>query len=233
MNILIVDDDPNIRQMLEVALKVSGFECRQASNAYDANDLIDEQLPDAILVDWMMPHLSGVEWIRQKRKSPKTESLPIIMITAKAQEANVISGLNAGADDYIVKPFSPRELIARIQSLIRRSKLSQKSTVENTEQAEATSSDTISFDAITNTVILFGNKIKLGPSELQLLEAFANNPNRPLTRAQLILNMTGSSTTLDERSLDVYIKRLRQSLKAYNLDKKITTIRGYGYQFDK
>lgn len=230
VNILIVDDDANIRNVLDIALKISGFTSRQASDAYEANELIEQQMPDAILVDWMMPHLSGVEWIRQKRRNPKTQALPIIMITAKAQEANIISGLNAGADDYIIKPFSPRELVARIQSLIRRSETN--SNISNEKKPITNlASEQFSFDDVLNAVSLYGNRIKLGPSEYKLLKVLVNNANRPLTRQQLANNINDEPTSIDERSLDVYVKRLRKTLKQYELDGHIVTIRGHGYQF--
>ncbi len=225
MNVLVVDDDSNIRNMLDTVLKVSGFNCLHAQDSYEANEIINQTLPDVILVDWMMPYMNGVEWIKTLRKNQNTATIPIMMITAKVQESNIIKGLTAGADDYITKPFSPRELIARIQSLIRRSS-------NSIDKLQPDNFNFLVFDEASSSVNIQYQSITLGTTEYKLLEILYKSKNRPLTRTQILEQFGKVADISDERTIDVYIKRLRKSLKTIERDNLIETIRGRGYRLN-
>lgn len=221
--ILIVDDERAIRDMVCMALSQEGFSCLEASDAHKAEALINKESPQLILLDWMMPGLSGVDFARKLRRQAETRDLPIIMLTAKTEEDNVIRGLESGADDYLTKPFSPRELIARIRALLRRSDKSQQDTVI---QIGGLSLDTSSYRVQGN-----GETIELGPTEFKLLRFLMENPDRVFSREQVLNNVWGDNIYVEERTVDVHIRRLRKALEATGHDNMVQTVRGAGYRF--
>ena len=223
--VLIVDDEPAIRDMLKVALEMADFQCIEAKNAQEAHVLVTDNPPDLVLLDWMMPGISGIELLRRWRKNEETANLPVIMLTAKAEEDNAIRGLDVGADDYITKPFSPRELASRIKALIRRSV--PKASTDDLVAGE------LHLDTIGHTVSIKGKPLSLGPTEYRILEFFMHNPNRAYTREQLLNNVWGANVYIDERTIDVHIRRLRKALSIddHGYENIIQTVRGFGYRF--
>jgi len=221
--ILIVDDEAPIREMLRVSLEIAGYQCLDAKNAYEAQIAVADQSPNLILLDWMMPEVSGLELLRRWRRKEETKSIPIIMLTAKAEEDNTVAGLNSGADDYIRKPFSPRELIARINTLLRRT--------ESDDSESQLSAGNLIMDTVSHSVALNGQTLPIGPTEYRLLEFFLKHQNRAYTREQLLNNVWGSDVYIDERTVDVHILRLRKELAVDDYDHCIQTVRGFGYRF--
>ena len=221
--ILIVDDEASIREMLLVSLEMAGFDCIEAENAYEAQIALTDKQPDLILLDWMMPEVNGLELLRRWRRKEESKSVPVIMLTAKAEEDSTVAGLNSGADDYIRKPFSPRELIARINTLLRRT---ETASVESPLVANE-----LVMDPIGRTVSLKGENLPIGPTEYRLLEFFLQHQNRAYTRDQLLNNVWGSNVYIDERTIDVHIRRLRKELSTGGYDGCIQTVRGFGYRF--
>ena len=223
--VLIVDDEPAIRDMLKVALEMADLECIEARNAYEAQIIVTDNPPDLVLLDWMMPDMSGIELLRRWRKNEETINLPVIMLTAKAEEDNTIRGLDVGADDYITKPFSPRELASRIKALIRRSMPTQAD-----DQLVA---GDLTLNTLGHMVSIKGQNIPLGPTEYRMLEFFMNNPNRAYTREQLLNKIWGANVYIDERTIDVHIRRLRKALSIDGYENVIQTVRGFGYRFSE
>ena len=223
--VLIVDDEKPIRDMLKVALEMADFDCIEATNAQEAQIVVTDRRPDLVLLDWMMPEVSGVELLRRWRRNEETMNMPVIMLTAKAEEDNTVRGLEIGADDYITKPFSPRELAARIKALIRRS-----SPAEADQQLSA---GNLLLDNSSRTVSINGAPLSLGPTEYRLLEFFMNNRNRAYTRNQLLNNVWGANVYIDERTIDVHIRRLRKALSVDGYENCIQTVRGFGYRFSE
>lgn len=221
--ILIVDDEQAIREMLRVALEMAGFYCLEAKNAYEAQIAITDTPPDLVLLDWMMPEVSGIELVRRWRRHEDTASIPVIMLTAKVEEENTIQGLESGADDYISKPFSPRELIARISALLRRTEPAEK-TIQVGE---------LVIDPVCREVSVAGTPIALGPTEYRLLEFFLTHQNRAYTREQLLNSVWGANVYIDERTIDVHIRRLRKALSLSGYDVCVQTVRGFGYRFSQ
>jgi two-component system phosphate regulon response regulator PhoB len=221
--VLIVDDEAAIRDMINLALENAGFTCLQASNAPDAHSLIVDQKPDIVLLDWMMPHTSGLELARRLRREELTATLPIIMLTAKGEEDNKVQGLETGVDDYLTKPFSPRELIARIKALLRRS--------HPTTNQEPLTVNQLTIDPNSHRVTIAQKPISMGPTEYRLLFFFMTHPERAYTRAQLLDQVWGSNVYVDERTIDVHIRRLRKALAVESHDKLIQTVRSTGYRF--
>ncbi len=223
--ILIVEDEEEITTLLRYNLEAEGFVVFCASYHEQATKTLNENLPDLILLDWMLPEISGIELCKRWRKNSKTKNIPIIMLTARGQESEKIEGLITGADDYIVKPFSMLELIARIKALLRRT--SQKALAEKIEIGE------IELNLDTHRVIRAGKEIHLGPKEYAMLEYLMAKPGIVRTREQLLNNVWGSDVFVDDRSVDVHVGRLRKAInKGFDKD-PIRTIRGTGYAFDE
>lgn len=220
--ILIVDDEDSIRDMITMSLEMNGYECLHASTALEAHKVVIEKCPDLILLDWMMPGISGLELARRLRRDNATKNIPIIMITAKGEEDNKIEGLDSGADDYITKPFSTKELAARIKAILRRSGAGEEVSLEY---------NGLAIDPVAHRVSIRGEPIKLGPTEYRLLEFFMAHPERAYSREQLLDGVWGGTVYIDDRTVDVHIRRLRKALAEYDFDKYIQTVRGTGYRF--
>ena len=223
--ILIVDDEVAIRDMLRMALELSDFECIEAGNILDAHRLIFDERPDIVLLDWMLPGGSGLELLRRLKRSDTTAGIPVIMLTAKTTQDNVIQGLEVGADDYITKPFAPRELIARIKALIRRA--------GGVDKNESFSIGDLMLDCASHRVSIGGRKVDMGPTEFNLLQFFMTHPERAYTRSQVLDHVWGANVYLEERTIDVHIRRLRKALQTPEADYSdlIQTVRGTGYRF--
>lgn len=221
--ILIVDDEAPIREMIRTALELSGFHCLEAENAQRAHSQVLDNKPDLILLDWMLPGTTGIELARRLRKEDIIVQTPIIMLTAKGEQDNKIQGLDSGADDYITKPFSPRELIARIRAVLRRSN------PENPD--ESLEIDGLLLDPASHRINIHGRQIDIGPTEFRLLTFFLTHRERAYTRSQLLDNVWGSNVYVDERTVDVHIRRLRKALSGQGHERYIQTVRGTGYRF--
>lgn len=221
--VLIVDDEAAIRDMVATALDVAGFDCLQASNAQDAHAAIINYNPDLVLLDWMMPGTTGLELIRLLKRKELTANVPVIMLTAKAEEDSKITGLDAGADDYLAKPFSPRELIARIRALLRR--------VAPEIPDEVIRVDQLEYDPASHRVSIAGEPIEIGPTEFRLLGFFLTHQERVYSRDQILDHVWGGNVYMDERTVDVHIRRLRKALAPANHDRFVQTVRGAGYRF--
>jgi two-component system phosphate regulon response regulator PhoB len=221
--VLVVDDEPAIRDMICTALEMAGFRCLSADNAQQAHALIVDGKPDIALLDWMMPGTSGLELARRLRRDELTAHIPLIMLTAKSEEDNKIQGLDAGADDYITKPFSTRELIARIKVLLRRT--------SGSSQEEPLAAEGLVVDRISKRVLCDDKPVELGPTEYRLLEFFMSHAERAYTRAQLLDHVWGGNVYIDERTIDVHIRRLRKALEPGGYDRLVQTVRGTGYRF--
>lgn len=223
ISVLVVDDESAIREMIRFALGKSGMNVTGAANAKEALGKINERSPDIILLDWMMPNMTGPELTRRLRKNPVTIDIPIIMLTARITEDDKVTGLNAGADDYILKPFSPRELVARINAVLRRS--------DPGGADGKISSGSISMDTVSRQLFLDGKSTHIGPTEYRLLEFFMTHENRAFSRSQLLDHVWGTNVFLEERTVDVHIRRLRKILGTAKLDHYIETVRSHGYRF--
>jgi len=221
--ILIVDDEASIRDMVAMTLELNGFTCIQAADATDAHSIIIDQRPDLILLDWMMPGISGIELSRRLRRDKGTREIPVIMITAKGEENNKIEGLETGADDYVTKPFSTKELLARIKAVLRRAN-------NNTSQEQINYAG-LKLDGAAHRISANGKPIKLGPTEYRLLQFFMAHPDRAYSREQLLDLVWGGNVYIDDRTVDVHIRRLRKALANFGYDQYIQTVRGTGYRF--
>jgi len=221
--ILIVDDESAIREMIAMALELAGYDTLQASDAKTAHSIIVDEQPDMMLLDWMMPGTSGIELARRLRADPATKDLPIIMLTAKADEDNKVQGLEAGIDDYITKPFSPKELIARLKAVLRRS-------LPDVDEG-VISIGGIILDPVSHRVSdASGQSLSLGPTEFKLLHFFMTHQDRAYSRGQLLDMVWGGNVYVEERTVDVHIRRLRKAIGP-NLENLIQTVRGTGYRF--
>ncbi len=221
--ILIVDDEASIRDMIALTLELNGYNCLQAGDAMTAHTIIMDNRPDLILLDWMMPGISGIELSRRLRRENSTKQIPIIMITAKGEEANKVEGLETGADDYVTKPFSTKELMARIKALLRR-------TSEESDQ-QMINYDGLLLDQDAHRISANNQEVKLGPTEYKLLQFFMCHPDRAYSREQLLDLVWGGNVHIDDRTVDVHIRRLRKTLADFGYDKYIQTVRGTGYRF--
>ncbi|MDG2500944.1 MAG: phosphate regulon transcriptional regulator PhoB [Porticoccaceae bacterium] len=221
--ILVVDDEAAIRTMLCVALEAADYNVLQAENAQQAHAVIIDRRPDLVLLDWMMPGTSGLELLRRLKRDELTAKIPVIMLTARAEEDSKISGLDAGADDYIPKPFSPRELISRVKAVLRR--------VGREELAQPIAVDELLFDPLGHRVSISGQSINLGPTEYRLLQFFLTHQERVYTRDQILDYVWGGNVYLDERTVDVHIRRLRKAISVAGHDNYVQTVRGAGYRF--
>jgi two-component system phosphate regulon response regulator PhoB len=221
--ILIVEDEPSVLEMTCFMLKQSGYECLTAETAEAAREILKTGDPALILMDWMLPGTSGVELTRELKESPVTRAIPIIMLTARGEEDDKVRGLESGADDYITKPFSPRELTARIKALLRR-------TLPHATD-DIVKSGTLQLDPATHRVYCEDNQIDLGPTEFRLLHYFMTHPEKVYSRGKLLDNVWGTNVYVEERTVDVHIRRLRKALEPYGADEMIQTVRGAGYRF--
>ena len=219
--VLVVDDEPAVRGMLTVTLEMAGFEVIEAESASSALNKIADSIPDLMLIDWMMPQVSGLELCRRLRRNPDTAGIPLILLTAREEENAKITGLEV-ADDYITKPFSPRELVARLKAILRRT--TPKGIEEVVEFAN------LALDPVSQQVTASGNLVALSPIEYRLLQVFMTNPDRAFSRAQLLDRVWGGDVYVEERTVDVHIRRLRKALGS-NLESMIQTVRGTGYRF--
>ena len=221
--ILVVEDERPIREMIAFGLRRAGFDVVEAEDTRAARARIADRRPDLVLVDWMLPDMSGLELTRVLKKDKDTCELPIIMLTARAEEQDKVSGLEGGADDYVTKPFSPRELLARINAVLRRSGPA------GTDQLIAAGG--LTLDAAGHRVTVGEATVPLGPTEYRLLSFFMTHPERVYTRSQLLDRVWGGNVYVEERTVDVHIRRLRKALEAFDCDKFIQTVRGAGYRF--
>jgi len=225
--VLIVDDELAIRDMLHMALEIADFDCIEAENITDAYRQVIDQKPDMVLLDWMLPGGSGIELLRRLKREELTQDIPVIMLTAKAAEDNVIQGLELGANDYMTKPFKPRELIARIKAHIRRQKSDEQSTAMEVQG--------LALDQEGRRVFINQQPIDIGPTEFHLLLFFMTHPERAYSRSQLLDHVWGANVYVEERTVDVHIRRLRKALQAASGDVShlIQTVRGTGYRFSE
>ncbi|MCL7943128.1 phosphate regulon transcriptional regulator PhoB [Marinobacter sp. ATCH36] len=220
--VLIVDDEAPIREMIAVALEMADYDYLEAADAREAHALIVDKQPDLILLDWMLPGTSGVELARRLKKEEATAEIPIIMLTAKVEEDNKIQGLEVGADDYITKPFSPRELVARLKAVLRRA---TPPGVETPIEV-----DGLTLDPVGHRVTTATGALNIGPTEYRLLQFFMTHQERVYTRSQLLDQVWGGNVYVEERTVDVHIRRLRKAL-GDQYDHLIQTVRGTGYRF--
>jgi two-component system phosphate regulon response regulator PhoB len=223
--VLIVDDESSIRDMLRMALELAEFRCLEAENIRDAHCLVVDERPDIVLLDWMLPGGSGIVLLRRLKRDDGTRDIPVIMLTAKTMEDNVIQGLEVGADDYITKPFAPRELIARVKALLRR--------IGGDEKNGLVEIAGLALDSNSMRVSINGESVPIGPTEFKLLHFFMSHPERAYSREQLLDRVWGNNVYVEERTVDVHIRRLRKALQtpAGDCSQLIQTVRGTGYRF--
>ena len=223
--ILIVEDEEPLTMLLVYNLEKEGYEVETAARGDDADTKLKESAPDLVVLDWMLPGLSGIELCRRLRARPETQQLPIIMLTARGEESEKIRGLATGADDYIVKPFSVPELLARVAALLRRSKPERVNAILKAGD--------ISLDRERRRVLRGETEVELGPTEFRLLEYLMQSPGRVYSREQLLDGVWGSEVYIDERTVDVHVGRLRKALSTGKQTDPIRTVRGSGYSFDE
>jgi len=221
--ILVVEDEPAIQELLTINLKHAGFLVVRAASAEEGYSAIRAALPDLVVLDWMLPGQSGVALCKKLRQEERTRELPIIMLTARVHEEDKVQGLEAGADDYITKPFSPKEMVARVRAVLRR-------------RAPHLAGEEINIGGLvlnpaTHRVSCDGKPVNLGPTEFRLLYFFMTHTERVYTRAQLLDEVWGDHVFIEERTVDVHIRRLRSALEAFGHDERVETVRGTGYRF--
>ncbi|HEV8260337.1 MAG TPA: phosphate regulon transcriptional regulator PhoB [Burkholderiales bacterium] len=221
--ILVVEDEPAIQELIAYNLKQAGHQPLRADNAEQAMNLVQNALPDLVLLDWMLPGLSGIDFARRLRTDKRTRTVPIIMLTARSDEQDKLTGLDTGADDYITKPFSPRELNARIKAVLRR-------------RAPQMTDDVVQLgglrlDPASHRISGNGEPVVLGPTEFRLLHFLMTHPERVHSRTQLLDQVWGDHVFVEERTVDVHIRRLRKALEPTRLDRLVQTVRGTGYRF--
>lgn len=221
--ILIVDDEPAIRDMVAFALRKAEYEPVHAADAREAQGAIMDKVPDLILLDWMLPGMSGLELARRLRKEGLTRDVPIIMLTARGEENDRVSGLEAGVDDYVVKPFSSRELLARIKAVMRRA--------HGDGEDGSVALGGLRIDGAAHRVFAGDSPVPIGPTEYRLLLFFMTHAERVYTRSQLLDHVWGGNVYVEERTVDVHIRRLRKTLEPFGLDPMVQTVRGAGYRF--
>lgn len=221
--VLVVDDDPEVREMMSAVLGSAGYQVMVASDVAQASKLVDNVLPNLVLLDWMLGETPGVSFARRLRASQRTMHVPIIMVTGREREADRISGLEAGADDYVTKPFFPRELLARIKAVMRRC------SPQRTDMAVEIAG--IRLDPAARRITADGQPIELGDLEFRMLRFFMTHPGRVFSRAQLLDEIWGDHVFVEERTVDVHIRRLRQSFEATGHDWLLETVRAVGYRF--
>ncbi|MDQ3187637.1 MAG: phosphate regulon transcriptional regulator PhoB [Pseudomonadota bacterium] len=221
-SILVIEDEPAIQELVAYTCSTQGFTVRRADSARAGRDAIDRELPDMVLLDWMLPDKSGIELLKDLRSQDRTKVVPVIMLTAKGNEADKVVGLDSGADDYVVKPFSPRELIARIRAVFRR-------------RAPEHSGDALEYgplmiDPSRHEILAGGQSIKMGLAEFKLLKFLIGHPDRVFSRAQLLDSVWGDHVFIEERTVDVHVLRLRKALAPVQAHGLIQTVRGMGYR---
>ena len=219
--VLVVEDEPAVQELIRYTLEQAGLEPLPVDSAEDALASLRDELPDAVLIDWMLPNKSGLALARELRETPRTADLPLIMVTARGEEADRVKGLEQGLDDYVVKPFSPRELVARIQAVLRRR-------APHASDSEL-SAGTLVLNPASHEVTLAGNPLDIGPTEFRLLRFFMAHPERVYSRAQLLDQVWGDHVFIEERTVDVHIRRLRLALSDEG-ENLIKTVRGAGYK---
>jgi len=220
--ILVVEDEQAIREMIAFHLSRAGFDVVEAADCRQAREALVDDRPDVALIDWMLPDMSGLELTRMLKRDSDHDDLAIIMLTARAEERDKVTGLEGGADDYITKPFSPRELVARINAVLRRAGIASDDTIR---------AGVLDLDAAGHRVLSDGKEIKLGPTEYRLLEFLMTHPERVYSRTQLLDRVWGANVYVEERTVDVHVRRLRKALSESNADSYIQTVRGAGYRF--
>ena len=221
--VLIIEDETAIREMLGYTLMKDGYAYEEANDVEEARLILSKRKPDLILLDWMLPGVSGVDYARRLRSDVETKDIPIIMLTAKGEEMDKVKALDLGADDYITKPFSTRELLARIRAVMRRSRDKSKEDIIEIQG--------LSLDPETHRVIAGNQVVDISPTEFRLLHFFISNPERVFSRSKLLDNVWGQNVYVEERTVDVHVLRLRKTLKPYGFDKFIQTVRSIGYRF--
>ena len=219
--VLVVEDEPAVQELIRYTLEQAGLEPLPVDSAEDALASLRDELPDAVLIDWMLPNKSGLALARELRETPRTADLPLIMVTARGEEADRVKGLEQGLDDYVVKPFSPRELVARIQAVLRRR-------APHASDSEL-SAGLLVLNPVSHEVTLAGNPLDIGPTEFRLLRFFMAHPERVYSRAQLLDQVWGDHVFIEERTVDVHIRRLRLALSDEG-ENLIKTVRGAGYK---
>ncbi|QXP85365.1 phosphate regulon transcriptional regulator PhoB [Methylococcus sp. ANG] len=224
INVLVVEDEEAIREMLTLVLEQADFAVHTAGDVQQALSRMDEQEPDLILLDWMLPGISGVEWARRLKKDENYGDIPLILVTARGEEEDKIRGLDVGADDYVTKPFSPRELIARIRAVLRRSNRQAK--LDGRIEIGG-----ILLDTDEHRLSIDEESVNLSPTEYRLMEFFLTHPSKVYSRAQLLDQVWGRSAYIEERTVDVHIRRLRKILSEHDREDMIQTVRGFGYRF--
>ena len=222
--VLVVEDDPDIRELLRFTLERAGLKVVEAESGEDALTVLDGPQPSVAIIDWMLPGINGVELTQRLRKDPLTSAMPLIMLTARGEEADKLKSFDSGIDDYLTKPFSPKELVARVKALIRRSGLPEDGHIIV---------QGLDLDINAHRLTINGDPIPIGPTEFSLLELLMSNPNRAFGRAQLLDRVWGRSVYVEERTVDVHILRLRKALSKFDLDRLVQTVRGIGYRFSE
>ena len=228
--ILIVEDEPSIAELIAINLSHAGYEVEKAMQTDLALAMMKDQLPNLVILDWMLPGKSGVQFAKELRSNERTKTLPILMLTAKSEESDKVLGLDSGADDYVTKPFSPKELVARVRAILRR-----QMPIEDTGPLTV---GPLKLDPSSHRVLavwpnLEPKSIALGPTEFRLLQYFMANPERVHSRGSLLDKVWGSEVYIEERTVDVHIKRLRAALSPFDCDRYIETVRGSGYRITK
>ena len=221
-SVLIVEDEPEIREMLNFSLTRAGFTVIEAATGEMALQRLDTDLPDILIVDWMLPGMSGVELAKRIRRDELTSALPLLMLTARSEETDVLKSFESGIDDYMSKPFSPKELVARIKALLRRSGAPENDVLE---------ASGIRIDLVSHRLTIEGKNINIGPTEYRLLELLMRSPDRVFERDQLLDRVWGRSSYIETRTVDVHVLRLRKALKPFGLDGTVQTVRSVGYRF--
>jgi len=222
--VLVVEDDPDIRELLRFTLERAGLKVVEAESGEDALTVLDGPQPSVAIIDWMLPGINGVELTQCLRKDPLTSAMPLIMLTARGEEADKLKSFDSGIDDYLTKPFSPKELVARVKALIRRTGLPEDGHIIV---------QGLDLDINAHRLTINGDPIPIGPTEFSLLELLMSNPNRAFGRAQLLDRVWGRSVYVEERTVDVHILRLRKALSKFDLDRLVQTVRGIGYRFSE
>ncbi len=220
--ILVVEDEPEIRELLAFTLNRAGYEVAEAGSAELAMQMLDHHLPELAIIDWMLPGISGIDLAYRLRQDELTAQIPIIMLTARGEEADKLRSFESGVDDYVTKPVSPKELLARIKALLRRSGVPPDNVL---------SAGGICFELDSHRVTIHGAEERMGPTEYRLLEFLLRHPNRAFDRSQLLDRVWGRSVYVEERTVDVHVLRLRKLLKKHKLDHLLQTVRGVGYRF--
>lgn len=221
--ILVVEDDDAIRGMLVMVLEQVGYQTLAAADTERAQKILDDAIPDFIVLDWMLPGTSGVEWARRLKKDPVYREIPVILLTARGEEEDKVRGLEAGADDYLTKPFSPKELVARIRAVLRRSGKMQDLTLVN--QGD------LVLDVAQHRLTIGDKPLDVSPTEFRLMQFFMTHPDKVYSRTQLLDQVWGRSVYIEERTVDVHIRRLRKILSEHGREELVQTVRGFGYRF--